>query len=159
MAREFSKSEIIRQKCSICGIKNKKFTELLYDNKMSGYRLTCCNCGHVDTFYKDDSFSDTIKFDKGREVCIQVTTCKYKTCPYYQKYNLQHASFLLGRILNGLDTSCITNGDGTCTSCTCENCPNYNPNNPNTESNSSIKISDSYKLDINGYRNNNPKFH
>ena len=50
MAREFATSEVIRQKCSICGSKNKLYTEIQYKGIHYGYMLTCCNCGHVDIF-------------------------------------------------------------------------------------------------------------
>ncbi len=160
MAREFSKSEIIRQKCSICGNKNKKFTEILHQSQMCGYILTCCNCGHVDRFYDESKFID-VAVGKGREICIQVTTCNNKRCKYYKKYSLHYSSDLLEKILNGLSIDCVK--DGNCDECeyycmcpnSCHNKQNSNDSNLNNE----IKFSDSCKLDINGYKNNNPKFH
>lgn len=159
MAREFAKSEIIRQKCSICGIKNKRFTELLYDGKMCGYRLTCCKCGHVDTFFNDTIYNHCAITD-GREVCIQVTTCDNRGCKYYKKYSLKYAARLLDRILNGLETDCICDTDINCNDCEFnEFCPNKQNNDNEPNYNCNIENSDRYQLVINGYKNNNPKFH
>lgn len=147
MAREFSTSEIIRQKCSICGMNNKKYTELIYDSETCGYKLTCCNCNHVDTFINDANHIATHVYSKGREICIHHTTCKNKTCPYYGKYPLWRAATRLDDILNGIDTDgdCICNDDN----CNC----GYN------DSNTNIENLDKYKLDINGYEIDKPKFH
>lgn len=156
MAREFSKSEIIRQKCSICGGKNKKFTEIIN----GGYKLTCCNCGHINTFF--NSNESILSYTNGREICIQVTTCNHKSCKYYCKYTLHQSSKILDNILKGLDTGCIydNNIDINCKCCEYSNtCPNNTQNSNQSESKNKIKNSDSYQLDINGYKYNNPKFH
>lgn len=145
MSREFSTSEIIRQKCSICGMNNKKYTELVYDNKRCGYKLTCCNCGHVDTFIEDGEHIATHVYEKGREVCVHLTTCKNKTCKYYNKYPLWRAAMKIEDILNNVDNECT--GDSNC-ECGC-----------NSSCNTIIENSDSDKLDINGYEINKPKFH
>lgn len=84
--REFAKSEIIRQKCSICGSKNKLYTEMVYQGTFYGYNLTCCNCGHIDIFM--DSEKGTGGFIRGwlregKQYCIQLTTCTKKDCPLY----------------------------------------------------------------------------
>jgi hypothetical protein len=148
MAREFSTSEIIRQKCSICGMNNKKYTELVYNGETCGYKLTCCNCNHVDTFIDDiDRIADHV-YSKGREVCIHLTTCKNKTCPYYGKYPLWTAATKINDILNGRDWSDNCNCGNN--PCTCNNCE-CNENN--------IKISDTHQLVINGYEIDKPKFH
>lgn len=143
MSREFAKSEIIRQKCSICGIKNKLFTELVYEDKTIGYKLTCCNCGHVDTFFFNDDHIATHLYGKGREVCIQVTTCKNKKCPYYGKYSLHQASLMIDAILNGKDY----------------NFDNDNNNSSDNNTSNDISFSDTIQLDINGCCKFNPKFH
>jgi len=145
MAREFAKSEIIRQKCSICGIKNKLFTELVYEGKMIGYKLTCCNCGQCDTFFFNDDHIAPHLYNKGREVCIQVTTCKNKKCPYYRLYSLHQASLMIDAILDGKEYD-FNNGDDI---------------NDNTENNNSSdnNFSDNIQLDINGCCKFNPKFH
>lgn len=156
MAREFAKSEIIRQKCSICGSKNKRFTELLYDGKMCGYRLTCCNCGHIDTFFNDEKFSKLGVTTKGREACIQVTTCNNRKCPYFKKYPLKYAARLIDGILNGQGTDCMYNNEMNCNNCEFSD---ICPNKQNNENENNIENSDSNQLVINGYINNNPKFH
>ena len=159
MAREFAKSEIIRQKCSICGSKNKRFTELLYEKEMCGYRLTCCNCNHVDTFFNDEKYSHMGITEKGREVCLQVTTCDYRVCKHYRKYSLKYAARLLDRILSGLGTDCVCDNIDDCKKCEFyDTCPNKQ-NNDEINKNCNIEKSDSYQLVINGYENNNPKFH
>lgn len=150
MAREFSTSEIIRQKCSICGMNNKKYTELVYNGESCGYKLTCCNCSHVNTFITDiDHIADHV-YAKGREICIHLTTCKNTACPYYKKYPLWTAATKLDDILNNVeDTDCPCGNNP----CTCK---------PETESqtqNCNIKKSDEYQLVINGYAIDKPKFH
>ena len=150
MSREFSTSEIIRQKCSICGIKNKIYTELIYNGKYCGYKLTCCNCGHVDTFIIDDDQIASHVYTKGREVCIHLTICKNKRCPYYGKYPIWTAATTIENILNGLPT------DG-------ENSGNNNGNNTgNNGTNCEIcmnKNSNDIQLDINRYEFDRPKYH
>jgi hypothetical protein len=143
MSREFAKSEIIRQKCSICGIKNKIFTELIYDHKMIGYKLTCCNCGHVDTFFFNDHDIDHL-YTKGREVCIQVTTCKNKKCHLYGLYSLHQASIMIDSILNGKDCDIFDDNEN---------------NNDDEFINNSNNFSDTIQLDINGCCKCKPKFH
>ena len=143
MAREFSTSEIIRQKCSICGMNNKKYTELVHNGKYCGYKLTCCNCGHVDTFITDPDYIATHVYDKGREVCVHLTTCKNIQCPYYNKYPLWRAATKIEDILNLVDEEENATNNG----CGIQN------------QNSRIENLDKYKLDINGYEVNKPKFH
>lgn len=146
MAREFSTSEIIRQKCSICGMNNKKYTELVYNNETCGYKLTCCNCNHVDTFIDNaDHIADHV-YGKGREICVHHTTCKNKTCPYYGKYPLWTAATKIDDILN----------KRVSTDCTCGKIPCI-CNKNNLEN--SIKNSETCQLVINGYEIDQPKFH
>lgn len=148
MAREFSTSEIIRQKCSICGSKNKKFTELLYDGKFIGYQLTCCNCFHTDKFVSDEDHTNCIH-ERGHEVCIQVSPCKHKTCPYYGKYTLKDAAKMIDNILSGKDINDgLNNGEN-----------NNSNNNGCNNSDFFINFLNSDKLDINGYDIDKPKFH
>ena len=101
MSREFAKSEIIRQKCSICGMNNKMYTELIWNKKKCGYKLTCCNCSPIDAFV-DDEFADILKFNRGREICIQLTTCKNRSCKYYGMCSLREAADLLEKSLTHL---------------------------------------------------------
>ena len=140
MAREFSTSEIIRQKCSICGINNKKYMELVYDNEMVGYKLTCCNCNHVNTFISNINHIADHIYKKGREVCVHLTTCKNKTCPYYNMYPLWTATTKIDDILNNK----------------CD--PDDNIDSENNQNNN-IEKSDMDKLVINGYEIDEPKFH
>lgn len=142
MAREFSTSEIIRQKCSICGIKNKIYTDLIYKKKHIGFMLTCCNCGHKDIFMDSELSAKNINYTTGQSVCIQVTTCNNKACEYYGKYSLKTASDYISNLLNG-----NTIDDG------------INKNNSTSNNlNNLIENSNSDKLVINGC-NFNPRFH
>ena len=86
--REFAKSEIIKQKCYICGCRNKGFSELLDDkvNTYAGFRLKCCNCGNVLTFYRDYTDNGTmppLKVHPGKEKCIKLSFCPHKDCKLY----------------------------------------------------------------------------
>ena len=149
MAREFATSEIIRQKCSICGMNNKKYTELVYDGETVGYKLTCCNCNHVNTFINNSEYIATNVYNKGREICIHLTTCKNKTCQYYGKYPLWTSAMHINDILNNNEN--INNP--TCpNNCTC-GC------NQSDITLDEIKFSNTAQLDINGYEINEPKFH
>ena len=143
MAREFSTSEIIRQKCSICGMNNKKYTELVYNGQICGYKLTCCNCNHVDTFITNADHIATHTYSKGREVCIHLTTCKNKKCPYYGVYPLWTAATKLNDFLNSTEYNACDCGSEDC----------------NCNKNDVINFSDNDKLDINGYEIDKPKFH
>ena len=144
MSREFAKSEIIRQKCSICGMNNKMYTELIWNKTKCGYKLTCCNCSHVDAFV-DDEYANILKFNKGREICIQLTTCKNRSCKYYGKYSLHEAADLLEKSLKS-DVSTADNDSN-----------NGNTNNSNSGIN--IENLNSGKLDINDCDLYNPRFH
>ena len=49
--REFEDLEMTKQKCFICGCKNKVHTELFdRTNRFIGYRLKCCACGNTHDF-------------------------------------------------------------------------------------------------------------
>ena len=156
MAREFAKSEIIRQKCSICGSKNKRFVELVQDGKMCGYELICCNCNHIDTFFNDMKVNTKTNIKRGREVCIHVSPCGCNPCIYYKKYSLSYAARLLDRILNGYGTDCLYDNGMKCSDCEfADICPNKNKE----ENKYNIENLDTHQLVINGYTDNNPKFH
>lgn len=121
MSRKFAKSEIIRQKCSICGSKNKLYTEIIYSGIHYGYMLTCCNCGHVDIFMKENTDPSGILgsiYHKGKEQCIQLTTCHNKECRYYGKSSLWD-----GNMNDDGDDS--SSKSGCCDGCGCN--PNRNP--------------------------------
>ena len=78
-------------------------------------------------------------------MCIHHTTCKNKTCPYYGKYPLWTAATKIDDILNGVHDS-----DSNC---------NCGKNPCICDLNNDNKISDAYKLVINGYEIDEPKFH
>jgi len=145
MSREFAKSEIIRQKCSICGMNNKLYTELIWNDKKCGYKLTCCNCSHIDTFLNDEATA-LLKFNKGREICIQHTTCKNRTCKFYGKTSLREAAELLEKSLS----SDVSTEDNSC-DCGIDDCPNH--------TGIDIRNLNVAQLDINDYDQYNRRFH
>ena len=154
MSREFATSEIIRQKCSICGSKNKLYTEITFKGIHYGYYLTCCNCGHVDTFIEDQNgpsgMLDAL-FHRGREICIQNTTCTHKDCKYHGKSSLWNAKTTLDEAYNnqnGIENPINQNvGYAGC------GCPICNPCAIANEK------SDKLQLDINDCNSSNPRFH
>lgn len=91
--REFEDLEMTKQKCFICGCKNKVHTELFdRTNRFVGYRLKCCACGNTHDFLlnhevngKDDKFTP---YHYGKESCVQMSYCPHKDCPLYGKRNL-----------------------------------------------------------------------
>lgn len=81
--------ERMREKCHLCGCKNKVRTELIdeFGNKV-GFNLKCCNCGRsID--YLDDKFRNgdccSKEYKKGEQSCIRPTGCPYKDCALYHK--------------------------------------------------------------------------
>ena len=91
--REFEKYEMVKQKCHICGCKNKVHTELINrQGQFAGYSLKCCNCGRTDVFYLDhqtnglpDNFHPYVN---GKQRCIQPSYCPKKDCPLYGKSSM-----------------------------------------------------------------------
>lgn len=162
MSREFATDEIIRQKCSICGSKNKLYTQITYKGVQYGYMLTCCNCGHVDTFmdsYKSPAGTVEGQLQNGYEVCIQLTTCKNTKCKYYNTSTLWNSKTTIDSILNQ-----DKNNSNDCQHCHCNHtekdnlCNNHKCNSSNSCEALSRK-SDSYQLDINTIFNKKPRFH
>ena len=155
MAREFATSEIIRQKCSICGSKNKLYTEIQYKGLHYGYMLTCCNCGHVDIFMDSlngpSGLLDSL-FQKGKEICIQLTTCKKTECKFHGKSSLWDAKTTLDEAFkkqNGenIDSSNTNDLTSETFSCPCR-CPG------------TLGNSNDVQLDINGCNETyDPRFH
>lgn len=154
MAREFSTSEIIRQKCSICGSKNKLYTEIQYKGIHYGYMLTCCNCGHVDIFMDSlngpSGLLDSL-FQKGKEICIQLTTCKKTECKFHGKSSLWDAKTTLDEAFNKQNGEESTNNnDSNVPVCNCASC-----RCPGT-----LGKSNEEQLDINGCNETcDPRFH
>ena len=87
MTREFEHRHMVRQKCAICGCKNKVHTELLdLDNNLVGYSLTCCACGNKMKFsldYKNNGTGKKVKIHDGKQTCIQPSFCPRKDCKLY----------------------------------------------------------------------------
>lgn len=86
--REFARTEIIREKCHICGCKNKLKTPLINNYNVIGMNLRCCNCGrtityinpeitdHIDNYLRDH-------YMLGTPSCIQESYCPHKMCRLY----------------------------------------------------------------------------
>lgn len=89
--REFEFREIYRQKCFICGCKNKVHTELLdHSGKFVGYALKCCACGDVHEFllnYEENGKKglSSLYYKKGKQTCIQPSFCPHTDCELYGK--------------------------------------------------------------------------
>lgn len=125
--REFAKSEIIRQKCGICGSKNKMYTEILFNGNPYGYMLTCCNCGHIDTFMDSEIGSGGLIrgwMREGKRICIQLTSCKKKDCPLHGTSKLWDDS---------TDVDSSTNNSGNGNSLTDNMCGNPTGSDKNSQ--------------------------
>ena len=156
MSREFSTSEIIRQKCSICGSKNKLYTEIRYKGIHYGYMLTCCNCGHVDTFiesYNGPSGILYADFQKGKEVCIQLTTCTHTDCKYYGKFKIWDAATTIDDLLNGKDSESSNANNSVDCGCGSQSC-SCNRGCAGLDGDSDI-----IHLNISEDKSSNPRFH
>ena len=97
--RIFEKYEMKKQKCHICGCRNKVHTELLNrQGRFVGYKLKCCNCGRVDTFYLDypsngcPCVQREHDYIEGKDRCIQSTYCPRTDCKLYGKNALDDDS-------------------------------------------------------------------
>ena len=100
MTRAFEHRHMVRQKCAICGCKNKVHTELFdLNNQFIGYSLKCCACGNKLNFfldYKNNGLQET-KIHEGKQTCIQPSFCPRKDCPLY------------GTCIDAYDTSNVKN--------------------------------------------------
>ena len=158
MAREFATTEIIRQKCSICGSKNKLYTEFKYKGFHYGYQLTCCNCGHIDEFmdaYRSPSGIVMGMFSKGKEVCIRFQDCKHTECPYYWKGSIWNAKTTIDDAFND-QTNGNNNSEENKCKCGCQ----AETVTVTINGTTIIGNSDTNQLNVNKCEsNNNPRFH
>lgn len=77
--------------CKTCGFNNKLFRVIINRaNKIIGYSLTCCQCGHVHEYHIDiedngiyNFLTSMLYYNKGMDICLQPTTCTHKQCPLY----------------------------------------------------------------------------
>lgn len=82
--REFERTEVMREKCHICGCKNKLHTNLINKSgKIVGYTLRCCNCGRTIQYLNPENNVIGQKYYKGTQKCIQESYCPHKNCPLY----------------------------------------------------------------------------
>ena len=147
MSREFAKHEIIIYKCNVCGARNKLFKKI--DHKL--FTITCCNCGHFETFKNDPSMTipglndlDKLLNNKN-EVCIRLTTCNNKKCRYYNS-----------------DSSNKHKSKSKCNNKCCEECGQccYTTYCIDDRINEIMnRNSDDYQLVINETHTSEPKFH
>lgn len=82
--REFERTEVMREKCHICGCKNKLYTNIVTKSgKIVGYTLRCCNCGRTIK-YMDPNINIVCQATYvGSRKCIQESYCPHKNCPLY----------------------------------------------------------------------------
>lgn len=161
MSREFATTEIIRQKCSICGSKNKLYTEFKYKGIHYGYQLTCCNCGHIDEFmdaYRSPSGIVMGMFSKGREVCIRFQDCKHTECPYYGKGSIWDAKTTIDDAFNDQNDGTDDDSDEDENCCNC-GCKATSFQVTFDDGKLVIGKSNPNQLDINKCDDNNPRFH
>lgn len=85
--REFEMNEIFKEKCHVCGCRNKVHAELkdIHDN-LVGYSLKCCGCGNYREFmldYKDNGKNIQRNFKSVNQKCLQPSYCPRTDCPLY----------------------------------------------------------------------------
>ena len=100
--REYARYEYAKEKCPICGCRNKVFTPVYDDDACNcdrckcgereafnvGFQLKCCNCGFVRVYrtsylHNGDPLRSEKDLVRGRDVCFQPSPCPHKNCPLY----------------------------------------------------------------------------
>lgn len=111
MSMDMNMDRIRRLKCQFCGSKLKRKLDAVTGNdKVVGYSLMCCNCGHIDNFALSSSvipmylcgqrgevekinikcpfFEDGYSVDK-KDL---LTDCKNISCPYRPSFEKEDTS-------------------------------------------------------------------
>jgi hypothetical protein len=88
--RQYEKFEWSKEKCMICGCRNKIHSELFEDvtDKFLGYSLKCCACGHMRLYFNEHSYNgllDIPKFHIGHQKCYRRSFCPHKDCLLYSE--------------------------------------------------------------------------
>lgn len=89
--REFEMFEIRKQKCFICGCKNKVHTEILDNHdRLVGYSLKCCGCGGYKEFFIDaqNNGKPHPAYHNGKQTCIMMSFCPHRECPIRNNGNM-----------------------------------------------------------------------
>ena len=100
--REYELYEYAKEKCPICGCRNKVYTPVYDDlpcncnrckcgereSNRVGFQLKCCNCGFIRVYRTDHlrNGMPRLKDDdlvRGMDVCFQPSPCNKKDCPLY----------------------------------------------------------------------------
>lgn len=100
--REYARYEYAKEKCPICGCRNKVFTPVYEDEQSNcdrckcgereaynvGFQLKCCNCGYIRVFRTNhlrngNPFASEDDLVRGRDICFQPSPCYKKDCPLY----------------------------------------------------------------------------
>ena len=144
MSREFARHEIVIYKCNVCGARNKLFKKI--DHKL--FTITCCNCGHFETFknYPSMNIPGLNDLDKvlnsDNEACFRLTTCHNKKCRYYKSGSFNNK-----------------NSKSKCNNC-CNECNCYSTHCIDDDVKEILnRNSDEEQLDINENYNSKPRFH
>lgn len=144
MSREFARHEIVIYKCNVCGARNKLFKKI--NNKL--FTITCCNCGHFETFknYPSMNIPGLNDLDKvlnsDNEACFRLTTCHNKKCRYYKRGSFNNK-----------------NSKSKCNNC-CNECNCYSTHCIDDDVKEILnRNSDEEQLDINENYNSKPRFH
>lgn len=146
MSREFARHEIVIYKCNVCGARNKLFKKI--DHEL--FTITCCNCGHYETFKNDPSMripglNDLDKvLNSDNEVCIRLTMCRNKKCRYYKRGSFN---------TNSKTKCCNSCGDDCHCNCYSTHCIDDDVKQIMNRN------SDDEQLDINENYNSKPRFH
>lgn len=92
MSREFAQYEMRKSKCPVCGSRNKLFTGFVDKQTKDkvGYSITCCNCGGVKEFFKDNTKNGLTpiytrdEYEPSIQRCFQLSLCTHKDdCSLY----------------------------------------------------------------------------
>lgn len=144
MSREFARHEIVIYKCNVCGARNKLFKKI--NHKL--FTITCCNCGHFETFknYPSMNIPGLNDLDKvlnsDNEACFRLTTCHNKKCRYYKSGSFNNK-----------------NSKSKCNNC-CNECNCYSTHCIDDDVKEILnRNSDEEQLDINENYNSKPRFH
>lgn len=85
--REFAETEMVREKCHICGCKNKLVIPLSNKNTI-GIAIRCCNCGRTINYINPERVPYVMDFIHGNiyaksPTCIQESYCPHTKCELY----------------------------------------------------------------------------
>lgn len=83
--RAYERFEWYKEKCMICGCRNKVYSELLENitDRYIGFSLKCCACGHLRMYFNERSYNGRLEIPKyhiGKQEC-----CRRQACPFRKR--------------------------------------------------------------------------